>query len=99
HAVDVVGAKHANVVGIFVDQEIQILINGVRGTLEPALSQAHLRGHTHDVVVEQGRHAPCLGQMPIQAVTLVLGQYGDSAIATVHQVAQREVDQPIAASE
>ena len=61
---------------------------------EPLLGRD--RGH---VVAEQGAHPPRGGDVPVQAVALVLGEHADLADAAVGQVGQREVDQPVETAE
>ena len=95
HAVHMVRAEHADVIRLLVAEQVQVLVHRVRRALEPALAQSHLRGHAHHVVAEQRGHAPGGGDVPIQAVALVLGEHGNAAHAGIDQVAQRKVDQAV----
>ncbi len=99
HAVDVVGAEHDDVVGLFVVEDIEILEDGVGGAGEPAGPAAHLGRHRSDVVAQQRRQPPGLRQVPVEAVALVLGEHHDANEAGVHQVGQGEVDEPVVAPE
>ena len=99
HPVDVVGAEHDDVVGPLVVDEVEALVDGVGRAGEPARSEALLRRHRRDVVAEQVRHPPGLGDVPVQRVRLVLGQHDDLEIAAVDQVGQREVDHAVEPAE
>ena len=56
-------------------------------------------GHRRHVVAEQVAHPPRGGDVPVQAVALVLGEHADLPDAAVRQVGQREVDQPVHTAE
>ena len=99
HPVDVIGAEDDHVVGLVVVDEIQALVDRVGGAREPVRAAAHLRGHRRDVVAEQVRHAPRQGDVPVERVTLVLREHDDAQVAGVDEVREREVDQPVAATE
>jgi hypothetical protein len=97
HPVDVVCPEDVDVVGVFVADEVEVLEYGVGRPREPVGPSPHLSRDAGDVSAQQGRHTPGLGNVPVQAVALVLGQHGDPAVAAVDQVGQREVDQPVVA--
>ena len=99
HPVDVVSAENHHVVRILVPEQVQILVDGIGRAFEPPATEAHLRGDAHHVVVEQRREVPRLGDVPVQAVALVLGEHRDPEVAAVDQIAQREVDQSIVPAE
>ena len=99
HAVDVVGAEHAHEVGTLVVDQVEVLVDRVGRALEPERAAAHLRRHRCDVVVEQGREAPGLADVAVEAVALVLREHDDLEVAGVGEVRQGEVDQPVAAAE
>jgi hypothetical protein len=99
HAVDVIGTEHADVFRVLVTDEIEVLVDGVRGALEPAPAEAHLRRHGHHVVVEEVGHPPGLGDVPIEAVALVLREHGDAQEAAVHEIGEREIDDPVVCTE
>ena len=99
HAVDVVGAEHADVVGPLVVDEVEALVDRVGRAGEPARAAPLLRRHRRDVVAEQRRQAPGRRHVPVEAVALVLRQHGDLEIAGVDEVREREVDEPVVAAE
>jgi hypothetical protein len=99
HAVHVVGADHDHDVGALVLDDVEALVDRVRTAEVPVLADALLRGHRGDVVAEQRRHAPRLGDVPVEAVRLVLRQHDDVQVVGVHEVRQREVHQPVDAAE
>ena len=99
HPVHVVGAEDDDVLGLVVVDQVQRLVDGVGGALEPLRAEALLRGHRRDVVAEQRAHPPRRGDVPVEGVRLVLGQHHDAQVAGVHQVRQHEVDQAVVAPE
>ena len=99
HAVDVVGADHDDDVGLLVVDEVEALQDGVGRAREPALAEALLRRHRGDVRVEQGRHAPRLRDVAVEAVRLVLGQHDELPQPRVDQVRYREVDEAVLPAE
>ena len=83
----------------FVPDQVEALEDRVGAAEVPALADPLLGGHRCHVVAEQGGHPPGLGDVPVQAVRLVLRQHDDAQVAGVHQVAQRDVDEPVDPSE
>jgi PAS domain-containing protein len=94
-----VGAEHADVVGLLVGQDVEVLVDRVGGALEPPPPEPLSAPGPHHVVVEERRQAPGLRDVPIQAVALVLGQHGDAPVTAVDQVRQREIDEAKRAAE
>ncbi len=99
HPVDVVGAHDDDDVGPLVGEQVQRLVDRVGAAEVPALADALLRRHRRDVVAEQRRHPPRRGDVPVEAVRLVLREHDDLQEARVHDVGQGEVDQPVDAAE
>lgn len=99
HPVDVVRAKHDDVVRVGVTDQVERLIDGVCGPLVPAGSQALLSGDGRHVGTHQGGEPPRHGDMPVQGMGFVLGQYRDLGQPRVREIGQDEVDQPVAAPE
>ena len=99
HAVDVVGAEHRDVVGLFVVDEVERLQDRVGAAQVPARAEPLLGGHRRDVVAEQARHPPGGGDVPVQRVRLVLREHADAQDVAVDEVGQDEVDQPVRAAE
>ena len=99
HAVDVVGAEDADVVGPLVADQVEVLVDGVGRALEPARPAAHLRGHRRDVVVEQRRHAPRLEMWRSSEWLLYCVSTTIRRKPGVDEVGEREVDQPVVAAE
>jgi hypothetical protein len=95
HPVDVVRTENHHDVGLLVGDQVPGLVDRVGRAGEPALAQALLRRHRGHVVAEQRREPPGGGDVPIQAVALVLGQHRDLEATGVDQVGQREVDQAV----
>ncbi len=98
HPVDVVGTEDHDVVRLLVRDEVQGLVDGVGTALVPLLAGALLRGHRGHVAAQHGRHAPRLGDVPVERVRLVLGEDGHLREAGVRQVGQDEVDEAVRAA-
>jgi hypothetical protein len=79
HAVDVVGSEDDDVLGLLVIDEVEALEDGIRRAGVPARTEALLSRHRGHVVAQQGRHAPRLRDVAVQAVRLVLGEDAHSA--------------------
>ena len=99
HPVHVVGAEDDHELGVLVVDQVHRLEDRVRGAGVPVRPEPLLRGHRRHVVAEQVAHPPGDGDVPVEAVALVLGEYADLPDAAVGQVGQREVDQPVHAAE
>jgi hypothetical protein len=99
HAVDVVGTDDDDDVGLLVAQQVEALQDGVGRTAEPALAETLLRRHGCDVRVEQPGEAPGLRDVAVETVRLVLREHHDLGEARVDEVAEREVDEAVAAPE
>jgi hypothetical protein len=93
--VDVVGAEDDDVLRPLVVDQVEVLQDGVRRPEEPPLAQPLLRRYGRDVVAQQVRQPPGLGDVAVEAVRLVLRQHRDAQVSRVHQVGQGEVDEPV----
>src|SRR5665648_833541 len=82
-----------------VADDVQALVDSVRAAQVPVLADPLLGRDGSDVVPPDRGHPPGPGHVPVQAVRLVLGQHDDLQVPGVHQVRQREVDQPVEPSE
>ena len=99
HPIDVVRPEHEQVPGLFVVDDVQVLEQRIGRTGEPLRTPTHLGRHRRHVVAKHARQSPGAGQVDVEGVTLVLGQHHDLAVSAVHQIRQREVDQPVRAAE
>ena len=99
HPVDVIGAEDDHQVGLVVVDEVERLVDRVRGAGVPLRPEPLLGRDRRHEVAQQRAHPPGQADVPVQAVALVLGQHGDPQAARVGQVGQREVDQPVQAAE
>ncbi len=99
HPIDVIGADDDDDVGLLVIDEVEALQNGVGRPGEPPLAEALLRGDRCHIRVEERGHPPRLGDVPVEAVRLVLREHDDLAEPRVDEIRDREVDQPVLSAE
>jgi hypothetical protein len=99
HAVDVVGAVDDDVRRALVADQVETLVDRVGRPGEPPRAEALLGRHRRDVVAQHRRQPPGRGDVPVEAVALVLRQHDDLAVAAVDEVGQHEVDEPVDAAE
>ena len=99
HAVHVVGADDDHDIRLDVLDDVDGLVDRVRGAEVPVLAQTLLRRDRGHVVAQQRREAPRQRDMAVQRVRLVLGEHDDLLVPGVDEVAQREVDQTEYATE
>ena len=100
HPVDVIGAEdHHQVRAMLLDQ-VDVLVDGVRGALEPVAAAHHLRRHHGDeLLLQQGRDGPGLAHMLDQGLGLVLDQQIDGLDLGIDQIAEHEIDDAVARPE
>ena len=99
HAVDVVGAEDEDVVRLLVGDDVEVLVDGVGGALEPLGAVAHLRRDELDVLVQEGREPPGPLDVGVERLRLVLHQHLHLEDAGVDEVGEDEVDDAVAAAE
>ena len=97
HPVHVVRSDHDDDVRLGVMDQVQRLVDGIGAAQEPALAHALLGRNGGHVIAQLGGHPPGLGNVPVQAVRLVLGQHHDLQIAGIGQVREGKIDQPVTA--
>jgi hypothetical protein len=95
HPVHMVGAEDDHDVRLLVVDQVHRLEDRVRRAGIPVRPEPLLGRDRRYVVAQQRTHPPGGGDVPVQAVALVLGQHADLADPAVGQVGQREVDQPV----
>ena len=86
HSIDVVSTKDRHVVGSFVVNEVEVLIDRVGRSLEPLWAAAHLCRHRRHIVVEERGESPGLRDVAVEAMALVLREYNDFEIAGIREV-------------
>ena len=99
HPVHVIGPGHQHQVGPVTLDEGQRLVDGVGRAGLPARAEPLLGRHRRHVVVQQAAQPPGGGDVPVQAVALVLGEHADALYPAVDQVGQGEVHHPVDAAE
>ena len=99
HPVHVVGPEHDHQVGPLAANQVQRLVDRVGRPGLPVRPEPLLGRHRRHVVAEQAVQLPGGGDVPVEAVALVLGEHADLHDAGVDQVGQREVHQPVQAAE
>ena len=100
HPIDVIGAEDGHDVGAGLLDEIDVLVDGVGGSLVPVFAGgAHLRGHGNDeLVFQNAADLPTFIEMLQQALAAELRQDVDRVNAGVDEVAQDEIDDPVFAA-
>ncbi len=99
HPVDVIGSEYEQIVGVGILDQIEVLIDRVGRAQKPSLPEPHLGWNRGHVVAKQGRHPPGSRYMHVQGMALVLGQDNDFALATVDQIGQSEINEPVVTTE
>ena len=99
HPVHVIGPGHEHQAGPVTLDEGQRLVDRVSRAGLPARAEPLLGRDRRHVVVQQAVQPPGGGDVPVQAVALVLGQHADALHPAVDQVGQGEVHHPVDAAE
>src|SRR5256885_759262 len=100
HLVDMVPGEHQHVLGPVRDDQLDVLVHGVRRTPVPQRTQLLLRGNHLDELAEfTAQVAPAVLHVLDQRLRLVLRENGDLADPRVHAVRQHEVDDAELAAE
>ena len=99
HQVDVVAAENADVRRLLVEDQVEILVDGVRRAAEPVRPAAHLGRDRIDELPDVERESPGADDVLDERVRLELGEDLDLRETRVHEVVQDEVDDPVAAAE
>ena len=95
HLVDVVATENGHQVGAFVGNEVDILENGVGGTLVPVIAGAHLCRYQVHVLVEARVQVPCGRNVLVQGIALELRKDLDLEDAGIDKIIQDEVDDAV----
>ncbi len=98
HHVDVVAAEHADVLGLLVEDQVEILVDGIRRPPEPVRSAAHLGRHGVHELADVEAEAPRADDVLDERVRLELRQDLDLREAGVDAVVEREIDDAVAAA-
>ncbi len=99
HHVDVVAAEHADVLGLLVEDQVEVLVDRVRRPPEPVRSAAHLGRHGVHELADVEAEAPGADDVLDERVRLELRQDLDLREAGVDAVVEREIDDAVAAAE
>ncbi len=84
--VDVISAEHEDIVGIFVFNDVHVLVDGISRAEKPSRATAHLRGNRSYITPEHRRQTPCSADMNIETVAFILGKDNYLPIAPVRKV-------------
>jgi hypothetical protein len=99
HPIDVIGSEDGDKGGMVAIDEIEVLVDGIRGSLIPLFSDPHLgRDYGDKMVVGKAGDPPAYFEMLDQRLGLELGQDIDGLDAGVDEVGQDKVDDSIFAS-
>src|SRR5271166_4557268 len=94
HFVDVIARQHHEVFRGVTFDNVEVLIDRIRGALIPEpLRNALARGQNIKALVADGAHdIPGAMKMPDEAVRLVLGRDGDVPYARIESVRERKIN-------
>ena len=96
HPVDVISRENQRVLGAASLQQVEVLVDGVRGSLVPRFARPHLRRDQRDVLAQLGVvDGPPVAQVLLQRIGLVLRQHENAAQSGMQAVAEREIDDAI----
>ena len=100
HPVDVISREDQGILGAASLQQIEVLVDRVRGAAVPRFARPHLRRDRRDVLSELGVvDRPAVTQVLLQRMGLVLRQHENAAQSGMKAVAQREIDDAISSAE
>ncbi len=100
HLVNVIAGEHHDILRLFADDRVEVLVDGVGGALVPLLADALLRRQDLDELAELFRHdGPSLPDVTAERERFVLRGDEDVAEPRVDAVAQHEIDDSVGAAE
>ncbi len=100
HPVDVISRENQRILGAASLQQVEVLVDGVRGAAVPRFSRPHLRGDRRDVLSQFGVvDGPPVTQVLLQRMGLVLREHENAAQSGMKAVAEREIDDAISSAE
>ena len=99
HPVHMIGPEDGHEVGRVALDDVQRLVDRVCRAGLPVRAEPLLRRDRRHVATQQVAQLPGGGDVPVQAVALVLREHVDPMDAAVDQIGHREIDQPVRAAE
>ena len=100
HLIDVVASQNQHRFGAVLIDDVEILVNGVRGAAIPDFAELLLRRHDIDELAELAvQVAPAALHMLNKGVGLILRENEDLADPGIHAVGQREIDDAVLTAE
>ena len=95
-----IAGQHENEPWRLHPQDVDILIEGIRGARVPSFPHSLLGGkHVQELLQRGVQEVPASLQVLDQAVRLVLGRDTDPANAGIDAIAEREIDDAVLATE
>ena len=99
HFVDVIATEHADILRLLVENQLQVLKDGVGRAAEPERTFAHLRRNDVDVLADLRNEAPRARDVLDQGVRLELRQNFELQETGIDEVVDDEVDDAVAPAE
>src|SRR5712691_1300556 len=99
HLVDVIAGEDEDEFRALAADGVDVLVDGVGGTLIPLLRDAHLWRENFDVIAESGEGRPAGANVAVQAEGLVLSKNEDAAEIRINAVRERDVDDAVERAE
>src|SRR5204863_1984777 len=88
-----------DVLGLFVRNQVQVLVDGVGRAAVPLRTGALLGGHAVDELPHHGAEPPATRDVGVERLRLVLGEHLHPQHAGVGKVGEDEIDDPVSATE
>ena len=101
HAIDVVGAENRNQVRVGLLDEVNVLKDGIGGSLVPGfVLRPHLcRDVDDEMTLQQSAELPSLAQMLEQRLAAELGEHVDRVDSRIDEIAEDEINDAVFTSE
>ena len=99
HFVNVIAGKNENEIRLFGADGINVLVDGVGGSLIPVLRNAHLRGEDFDEFAVAHERGPAAAHVAIEAERFVLSEDENAAEIAIQAIRESDVNDAVNAAE
>ena len=99
HFVNMIAGKNKNEIRLFGADGINVLVDGVGGSLIPVLRNAHLRGEDFDEFAVAHERGPAAAHVAIEAERFVLSEDENAAEIAIQAIRESDVNDAVNAAE